>query len=117
MYGVRMAAEAVEPPGRRKFKDASPREIRAGLIPEEQSEFDTSWRAAMTRAAEAQDLSEVFKALDNWRTHAEITQELGHHGYRQLLARAERIERTGELPSDTVPLADVKALIRERLGL
>lgn len=112
-----MAADAVEPPRRRNFKDASPQEIRAALIPEEQVEFDTSWRAAMSRAAEAQDLSEVFSTLDNWRTHAEITQELGHHGYRQLLARADRIERTGELPQGTVPLADVKALIRERLGL
>lgn len=71
----------------------------------------------MARATEAQDLREVHSVLDNWRTHAEITHQLGHEGYRRMLARAERIERTGELPPDTVPLADVKALIRERLGL
>jgi hypothetical protein len=117
MYAVAMAADAVEPPRARNFTDASPKEIRAALIPEEQAEFDASWRTAMTEAAETQDLSGVFGALASWRVHAEITQDLGHEGYRRWLARAERIARTGELPPDTVPLEDVQALIRERLGL
>jgi hypothetical protein len=108
MYAVYVTADAVEPPRTRSFKDASPREIRAALIPEEQLEFDSSWRAAMTLAAEAQDLGEVFSTLDIWRTHAEITQELGHHGYRQWLARAERIASTGELPPGTVPWSQLK---------
>jgi hypothetical protein len=112
-----MSAEAVEPPRPRNFRDASPREIRAALIPEEQNEFDITWRAALATAAETLDLSEVHSTLDSWRTHAEITEDLGHHGYRQWLARAERIARTGELPPGTVPLDDVKALLRERLGL
>lgn len=116
MDGVAVAAGAIEPPGRKSFTDASPREIRAALIPEEQLQFDKSWRATMTRVAGTQDLGEVFSTLAHWRTHAEITQAPGHHGHRQMLARAERIERTGELPPDTVPSADFKALNQERLG-
>jgi hypothetical protein len=103
-----MSAEAVEPPRRRNYKDAPPREIRAALIPEEQSEFDISWQAAMAAATETQDLSEVFSTLDNWRTHAAITDELGHHGYRQWLARAERIARTGEPLPGSVPWSQLK---------
>jgi hypothetical protein len=112
-----MSAEAVEPPRQRSFKDASPREIRAALIPEEQADFDQTWRTAMTEAAETLDLTNVFRTLDSWRTHAEITSELGHHGYRQWLTRAERIAETGERPPGTASLDDVKALLRERLGL
>lgn len=117
MYAATMTADAVEPPPPRSFRDASPKEIRAALIPEEQVQFDISWRTAMTEATEAQDLSGVFSSLATWRVHAEITQDLGHEGYRQWLARAERIARTGELPPGTVPLEDIQALIRERLGL
>jgi|SRR6476469_354691 len=116
MYAAHMTADAVEPPPRRSFRDASPKQIRAALIPEEQGEFDASWQNAMSEAAKAQDLGGVFSTLATWRVHAEITQDLGHEGYRQWLARAERINRTGELPPGTVPLADVQALIRERLG-
>jgi hypothetical protein len=47
-----MSAEMIEPPRRRVFKDASPREIRAALIPEEQADFDLTWRAAIEKAAE-----------------------------------------------------------------
>lgn len=47
-----MSAEPVEPPRTRSFRDASPREIRAALIPEEQVDFDVTWQAAMTEAAE-----------------------------------------------------------------
>ena len=112
-----MTADAVDPPPPRSFREASPKEIRAALVPEEQVEFDISWQRAMTAAAEAQDLSGVFSTLAGWRVHAEITHDLGHDGYRQWLARAERIAATGELPPGTVPLEDVQALIRERLGL
>jgi hypothetical protein len=112
-----MSAEPLEPPRRRSFTDASPREIRAALIPEEQVEFDITWRAALTTAEESLDLTEVYSTLDTWRIHAEITEDLGHRSYRELLARAERIARTEERPPGTVPLADVKALLRERLGL
>jgi Family of unknown function (DUF6247) len=111
-----MAAESVPRERPRDFRDASPREVRAALVPEEQADFDRTWRAAMEQAADTLDLSGVFATLDSWRTHAVITDELGHDGYRRWLARVDRMSRTGELPPGTVPLDEVKALIQERLG-
>lgn len=104
-----MSAEPVEPPRARSFREASPREIRAALIPEEQHEFDTSWRAALAMAGETMDLEEVFRTLDAWRTHAALTDELGHRGYRKWLADLERRTRTGERPAGSVPWNQLKA--------
>lgn len=104
-----MSAEPIEPPRSRTFRDASPREIRAALIPEEQREFDVSWRAALTKASETMDLDEVFGTLETWRTHAVLTDELGHRGYREWLADLERRARTGERPGGSVPWSQLKA--------
>lgn len=111
-----MSAEAVEPPESRTFKDASPREVRAALVPEEQSDFDRQWRAALDEAAETLELADLFGVLDSWRRRAMITAHLGHHGYRKMLARAEETLRTGEPPADSASLDEIKALIEERLG-
>lgn len=108
-YGEGMSAEAVEPPQPRSFRDASPREIRAALVPEERADFDVTWRAAMETAAETLDLSGVFRTLDGWRTHAEITDELGHDGYRQWLVGIERRARTGESAPGSVPWSQLRA--------
>ncbi len=116
MYGVCVAAEAVESPQPRNFHDASPREVRAAIVPEEQPDFDRQWEHALAEAAESFDLTGVFCVLDSWRRRATITTHLGHHGYRQMLARAEERLRTGEAPADSVPLDEIKALIAERLG-
>ncbi|MFI7675461.1 DUF6247 family protein [Actinophytocola sp. NPDC049390] len=104
-----MSAEPVEPPRPRTFTDATPREIRSALIPEEQRDFDTSWRAALTEAAETMDLGEVFRTLDNWRTHAILTDQLGHRGYREWLASLERRTHTGEQPAGSMPWTELKA--------
>jgi hypothetical protein len=116
MYAVPMAAEAVEPPRARSFKDASPREVRAALVPEEQPDFDQQWRKALADAADSLELTEVTKVLDSWQRRATITTHLGHDGYRRMLARAERILRTGEPEPGSVPLEEIKELIAERLG-
>lgn len=113
MYGVCVAAEAVEPPRPRNFKDASPREVRAALVPEEQGEFDEQWRDAMHKAAESLDLTEVNDILDSWRRRATTTNYLGHDGYRKMLARAERILRTGEPEPGSIMWSDLK----KELGL
>jgi hypothetical protein len=104
-----MSAEPIEPPRARTFRDASPREIRAALIPEEQREFDASWRAAVTEAAETMDLAEVYRTLDSWRTHAVLTDQLGHRGYRAWLASLEQRAQTGERPAGSVPWTQLKA--------
>lgn len=115
MYAVPVTAD-VDRPRPRNFKDASPREVRAALVPEEQPEFDRQWREALKHAADSLDLTEVHDCLDSWRRRATTTNYLGHDGYRNLLARAERILRTGEPEPGSVPLEDIKALIAERLG-
>ena len=104
-----MSAEPIEPPRQRSFRDASPREIRAALIPEEQREFDTSWRTALAEAGETLDLDEVFRTLDTWRTHAALTYELGHRGYREWLTSLEQRARTGERPAGSMPWSQLKA--------
>lgn len=111
-----MSAAAVEHPGSRNFHDASPGEVRAALIPEEQPDFDQQWRRAMAEATETLDLSTVFKILDSWRRRATTTAYLGHAGYRRMLIQAENTLRTGEPPPGSVPLDEVKAYIAERLG-
>jgi hypothetical protein len=116
MYAATMTAEAVEPSRQGNFADASPREVRAALLPEEQSDFDQQWRDALNGAAESLDLADVFQVLDSWRRRAWITTHLGHDGYRRMLARAERTLRTGEPEPGSVPLEEIKALIAERLG-
>lgn len=104
-----MSAEAIEQPRRRSFKDASPREIRAALIPEERPQFDRQWRAAMAEAAETFDLTGVDKTLQFWRLRATHIDELGHNGYRRWLAEIEQRARTGESPPGSVPWSQLKA--------
>lgn len=111
-----MSAEAVEPPEPRTFKDASPREVRAALVPEEQPDFDHQWHKAMAEADETLELADMFRVLDSWRRRAMITTHLGHNGYRRMLARAEERLRTGKAPADSVPLDEIKELIAERLS-
>lgn len=108
-YGGGMSAEAVEPSQPASFRDASPREVRAALIPEEQPAFDRQWRAAMAEATETLDLADVFATLQNWRLRATLTDDLGHDGYRRWLAEAEQRARTGESTPGSVPWSQLKA--------
>lgn len=109
MYALTMAQDAVEPPRARNFKDASPREVRAALVPEDQPDFDQQWRKALTEAVDSLDLTQVHNVLDSWRRRATITTHLGHDGYRNMLAKAERILRTGEPEPGSVPWSELKA--------
>ncbi len=115
-----MTAAAVsgpEPgPGCPPFVDASPARVRAALTPEDVVEFDRQWRAVMATATDTLDLTAVHRTLESWRRIAWLTTANGPDGYRRMLARAECTLRTGELPPDSVPLDQVKALIAERLG-
>jgi hypothetical protein len=94
----------------------TPRAIRAALLPEEVGDFDRAWRAALAEAAETLDLTGVYKTLENWRRIARMTQA-DPEAHRRMLRQAEHTLRTGELPAGSVPIDEVKALIRERLGL
>lgn len=103
-----MSAEPVGSSRSFDFREASPKEVRASLVPEEQSDFDRQWRTALNEAAESLDLAGVFRVLDSWRRRAAVTTYLGHGGYRQMLARAELASRTGEPPPGSVSWSDLK---------
>lgn len=84
--------------GRPPFTDASPAQVRAALIPEDVTEFDRQWRAAMATATETLDLTGVHRTLECWRRIAWRTTSNGPDAYQRMLARAEETLRTGELP-------------------
>lgn len=98
------------------FAEVSPAEIRAGLVPEEQHEFDRVWRAACLKAAETFDLTTIRMTLEIYRRHAMIVKYRGMDGYRELLARAEERSRTGAEPTGGMSVEEMRALIQERLG-
>jgi hypothetical protein len=94
----------------------SPAEVRAGLVPEDQAEFDRDWHEACDQAAETYDLAPIHRTVESYRRRALLVSQLGPDGYRKLLAEADRRLRTGERAPGAVPLDQVKALIAERLG-
>jgi hypothetical protein len=88
--------------------DASPREIRAALLPEETAAFDRAWRSALAEAADRLDLSGVFETLAQWRRIAWSTRS-DPEGHRRMLAHAERALRSSEQPAGTVSWDQLKA--------
>ncbi|HEV3362202.1 MAG TPA: DUF6247 family protein [Pseudonocardiaceae bacterium] len=98
------------------FAEMSPADIRAGLVPEEQLEFDQAWRAACLQAAETMDLTIVRSTLEIYGRHAVLVKNRGVDGYRELMARVEERLRTGAEPTGGMSADEVRALIQERLG-
>nr|CEL15141.1 hypothetical protein [Kibdelosporangium sp. MJ126-NF4]CTQ93263.1 hypothetical protein [Kibdelosporangium sp. MJ126-NF4] len=93
-----------------------PRAIREALLPEEADAFDRDYRQALRTAAETLSLEAVYKTLEHWHRIARMTQA-DPAAYRRMLQRAEHTLRTGKSAGPTVSSDQVKALIRERLGL
>lgn len=100
-----MTATAVKIP----FADASPAEIREAILPEDQDAFDRQYREALRVAAETYRLDDLEKTLASWRLNARQVAAEGPKAWRALLAKADRILTTGELPSGTRPWEEVKA--------
>ena len=115
------AAAYPDPPRRRPlFADASPAEVRAALIPEEAAEFDQRWREVTADVAAGRlERSGMQRTLEHWRRIAWMTTAAGPEAHRRMLAQAEYVQRTGELPPGVVTHSEeeIRALIRERLGL
>ncbi|WP_063628948.1 DUF6247 family protein [Amycolatopsis taiwanensis] len=86
-------------------------EVRAALIPEEAVEFERDWRAALARAGETLDLSEVLETLESWRLVAQLTAATGAEAHRAMYRRAAARLAGEDIPADE-PLARTKA----RLG-
>lgn len=102
-----MTTVAITPP----FADASPAEVRAALLPEEQPDFDREYRRALAFAAESLTLDELHATLTCWRRVAWMTHN-DPAGHRRMLRRAgERV--SGERIPAEEPLERTKA----RLGL
>jgi hypothetical protein len=110
-YGWSMSAAAVEHPDLGNFADATPKQVRAALIPEEQVEFDQAWRAALAAAGESLDLADVFETLDSWRRVAWMTAASGHEAHRQMWRRAAKLY-TGE----DIPAHEAFSVTKARLG-
>jgi hypothetical protein len=91
---------------------SSPAEIRRHLLPEEAGQFDSEWRAAMSRSAEALDLTEVYRVLDRWRGIAAMTQA-DPEAHRRMLHRAQRILAGHD--QGTVTADQLRAKITRRL--
>ncbi|MGH3764035.1 MAG: DUF6247 family protein [Pseudonocardiaceae bacterium] len=89
-----MTAAATRPP----FADASPAEIRAALISEEQPRFDREYRQALERAAETFSLDELDKTLESWRRIAWMCTDPDR--YRQMWRRAAKLYTRADIPAD-----------------
>ena len=94
------------------FRDASPAEVRAALVPEEAAEFEREWRTALAKAADTLDLTEVLETLESWRRIARLTAAAGPAGHRAMYRRAAARLTGQDIPADE-PLPRTKA----RLGL
>jgi hypothetical protein len=95
--------------------ETTPAAIRDALIDEERAEFERAYAEAMAEASRTLDLTRVLDVLRAYHRIAWLTQQQGPKAHRQMLDKAAEILRTGHNP-DAVPVEDIRALIRERLG-
>jgi hypothetical protein len=91
---VDVTAAAVRPP----FADASPEQIRAALIPEEQPRFDREYHQALRVAAETFRLDELTAVLDGWRRIAWLSSD--PERYRRMWRRASVLYTREEVPAE-----------------
>jgi hypothetical protein len=89
--------------------EGTPAQVRAALTEEEVADFDGQWQAAMAEATGSLDLANVTELLDSWRRIAVLTVMLGPAGYRDMLATAERVLRTGEPSPGSCTLEELRA--------
>jgi hypothetical protein len=88
--------------------------IRDSLtIPEDRDEFDREYKRALATAAETMELAGVHAMLEQSRRRAWVTHDL--KAYQRMMDRVERLRRSEALPS--VPVEEIRAVIRERLSL
>lgn len=85
----------------------SPEVIRAALLPEQVSEFDAAFDAALTVARRTLRLDQLRHVLRMWRRMA-LMAERDPDGHRQMLATAAEIQRTGRPRPGSVPWSELK---------
>jgi uncharacterized protein DUF6247 len=85
---------------------ASPRTIRASLLPGERTSFDVAYEAALAEARESMDLAGLFRMLEHWRRVAVLQSD--PESYRRVVRRVARA-LTGEEISADEPLEVTRA--------
>lgn len=106
--GAPIPASSLPPQG------ASPRAIRDSLtISEDRAEFDREYKRALVTAAETRELAGLHAMLEQWRRRGWVTHDL--EAYQRMMDRVDRLRRGEDVSS--VPVEEVRAVIRERLGL
>lgn len=100
------------------FADASPARLREVIVPEDHARFDEQYRAALHTAAETLTLDELESFLEHWRRVAWSQHDMGHERWRAMLAKADYITRTGQVPPGTVTYSEeeIQELLRAKLG-
>ena len=107
-----MAATVVQLP----YANASPAELREAILPEDVESFDEQFQAALDAAARTRRLDKLEAFLEQWRRIARSANHRGHDHWREVLARADRTLRTGEVPPGAASEEEMADLIAARLG-
>lgn len=89
------------------FTDASPAEIRAALIPEEQPRFDRDYHHALDVAARTFSLDELAAPLESWRHIAWLCNNPDR--YRKMWRRAATLYTQERIPEEeTLPVTKAR---------
>ncbi|HEX7659636.1 MAG TPA: DUF6247 family protein [Pseudonocardiaceae bacterium] len=89
---------------------ASPRHIRAALLPEDRTKFDAAYARALADARVSLDLTELFKTLERWRRRALIQRD--PQEFRRVVRRAAEL-----LTGEAVPADEPLAVTRAKVGM
>jgi len=100
---------AAPAPDEQEVPAASPKAIRAALLPEEAGDFDREYRQAMNEAVETLELAGVLALLRRWQRVAWSSRD--ERAHRRMLEHADRLS-AGETVA-TEPWS----VTRARLGL
>ncbi|MDQ2707528.1 MAG: DUF6247 family protein [Actinomycetota bacterium] len=89
---------------------ATPRNIRAALLPDDRAAFDAAYTDALDAARETLDLTMLFETLERWRRIAALQTDRGN--FQRVVRRAAEL-RTGE----PVPADEPLSVTRAKAGL
>lgn len=77
---------------------ASPRAIRAALLPGDRATFDVAYETALSESRESLDLTGLFKMLEHWRRVAVLQSD--PEEYRRVVRRAAEALTGEQVPAD-----------------
>jgi hypothetical protein len=94
---------------------ADPAAIRAWLSADLEVVFDRESEIVLERAKKTKELTGILDLLSKWRLYAAAAERREPGWCSHLMAKADRIQRTGQNP-DAASLEDMRAHIERRLG-